>query len=169
MQLAIYLGLALFALFITLAFPLAHKEHWVVMRESWRLPLRVALRQFMLDELGAVTVTYYDRGGVARINGSTTAPTASQASELQKQSALVVFGVTADAQALFTHNWGLDASAPGYFEPELLMVEPQSVTTYFPLLTFDRTNTNVFKINKPATDAPTTVLITLRRPHSMGQ
>lgn len=117
----------------------------------------------------AVSVTYYIRGGGVQINGSTTGPTGAQAAQVQVQKAVVVFGVTADAQALFTHNWGLDASAPTYFEPELLYVEDQSTNTYQPALTFDRTNTNVFKINKAATDAPTTVLIVLRRPHSAGQ
>jgi hypothetical protein len=118
------------------------------------------------SEVGAVSVTYYING--IPINGSTTAPTAIQASQAMKQSARVVFGVTADAQALFTHNWGLSASAPGYLEPEIL-VDLISTTTYYPLLTFDRTNTNVLAINKPATDGPTTIVVTIRRPHSTGQ
>jgi hypothetical protein len=102
------------------------------------------------------------------INGSTTNPTQTQASQVQKQSAVIVFGVTADAQALFTHNFGLDASAPTYREPEV-MIDLISVTTYWPLLTLDRTNTNVLAINKPATDGPTTIVVTIRRPHSVGQ
>ncbi len=122
------------------------------------------------EQAGAVTVTYYARNnnGIS-INGSTTAPTATQASQLQKISATVVMGVTADVQALFTHNWGLDASAPGYFEPELLYVAPLSLNTYQAAFTFDWTNTNVLAINKVATDAPGKWLITLRRPHSIGQ
>lgn len=116
----------------------------------------------------AVTVTYFVRGGPVTINGSTTNPTQTQASQVQKQSAVIVFGVTADAQALFTHNFGLDASAPTYREPEV-MIDLISVTTYFPLLTLDRTNTNVLAINKPATDGPTTIVVTIRRPHSVGQ
>jgi hypothetical protein len=125
--------------------------------------LRVFLRALVRDELGAVTVTYYQRGAGITILGSTTPPTATQGSQSQKVAATVAFGVTADAQALITHNMGLDASAPGYFEPEVFW-EPQSVTTYAPLITFDRTNTNVLKVNKPATDGPTTLLITIRRP-----
>lgn len=116
----------------------------------------------------AVTVTYFVRGGPVTINGSTTAPTATQASQVQKQAAVIVFGVTADAQALFTHNFGLDASAPTYREPEVL-IDLISTTTYWPLLTLDRTNTNVLAINKPASDAPTTIVVTIRRPHSTGQ
>jgi len=116
----------------------------------------------------AVSLTYYARAGGVTAKAVTTPPTGPQASLLPKQSAVVVFGVTADAQALFTHNWGLDASA-GFYQEPLISVEPLSTTTYWPLLTFDRTNTNVVKINKPATDAPTTVLVTLRLPYSLGQ
>jgi hypothetical protein len=117
----------------------------------------------------AVTVTYYIRGGGVTINGSTTAPTAAQASLVQKQSAVVVFGVTADAQARFTHNWGLDISAPGFFEPEVL-INQISDNTGAPSLTIDwASGTNVMLINKSASNAPTTIVVTLRRPHSIGQ
>jgi len=75
----------------------------------------------------------------------------------------VTFGVTADAQALITHNMGLSASAPAFQEPQAWL-EPVSTTTSWPLLTFDRTNTNVLKVNKPATDGATTVLVSIRRP-----
>lgn len=111
----------------------------------------------------AVTVTYYARGGGVLINGSTTAPTATQASQLQKQSATIAFGATGDVQALFTHNWGLDASAPTYFEPEVSCIQTLD-GTYFPSLTFDLSNTNVVKVNKVATNQPATVLVVLRRP-----
>ena len=116
----------------------------------------------------AVSVTYYVRGGGVTINGSTTAPTGQQASQVQKQSAVVVFGVTADVQARFTHNWGLDASAPTYIEPEVLIYQ-LSDTTAFPSLTIDLANTNVVTLNKAATNAPVTLMVTLRRPHSVGQ
>lgn len=115
---------------------------------------------------GAVSVLYSIRGVGVTINASATPPTAPQAAQCQKQSAKVVFGVTADAQALFTHNWGLDISAVTYFEPEIF-VNPISTTTYWPLLTFDWTSaSNVMIINKPATDAPTTFIVTIRRPYS---
>ena len=138
---------------------------------DWR-PRRLGrgvLWELVHSELGAVSVTYYIRGGNGvTINGSTTPANASQAQQVYKQSAIVVFGVTADIQALFTHNWGLDASAPGYIEPEVL-VEPVSTTTYWPLITFYRADTNVLTINKLGTDAPTTIKVTIRRPHSIGQ
>jgi hypothetical protein len=86
-----------------------------------------------------------------------------------KQSAVVTFGIVDDIQALFTHNWGLDISAAESFEPEVL-VEPISfATTNWPLLTFWRSGTNVLSINRRAGDLATTVTITLRRPHSIGQ
>jgi hypothetical protein len=116
----------------------------------------------------AINTLYYARGAGFVINGSATAPTSAQGSLLQMLRASCVFGVTADAQVLVTHNMGLDISAPTYLDPEVFM-EPQSTTTYWPLITFDRTNTNVLKVNKPATDGPTTILVTIRRPHSEGQ
>jgi hypothetical protein len=115
----------------------------------------------------AVSVTYYIRGGNTVINGSATGPTTSQAAQLVKQAAVVVFGVVADVQALFTHNWGLDLSAGPFYEPEVL-VEPISTTTSWPLLTFWRVSSNVFSINKLVGDAATTAIVTLRKPHSIG-
>lgn len=117
----------------------------------------------------AVTVTYnITNGAGVNILNSTTVPTATQAQQVLKQSAVVVFGVTADVQARFTHNWGLGISAPGFFEPEI-MVYQISDNTAFPSLTYDVSNTNVVLINKAATNAPTTIIVTLRKPGSPGQ
>lgn len=137
---------------------------------DWRRRCRFAWRDFLADELGAVTVTFfgYNNNGTQVFN-STTAPTQAQAATIPKLSCQIVFGVTADAQALLTHNWQMSASAPARFEPEVLGVCPISTTTYHPLLTFDWTNTNVLNVNKPATDAPTTVVVVLRRPISPAQ
>ena len=119
----------------------------------------------------AVSVTYYIRGGPVTINGSTTAPTAQQARQVMKQSAVVVFGTVDDVNALFTHNWGLDASAPGYYEPEVLFepISSGAANTSWPLITFWRANTNVLQVMKKAGDVGTTVLVTIRYPHSVGQ
>lgn len=116
----------------------------------------------------AVSITYFTRGAGVAINGSATPITATQAQQVYKQSALVVFGVTADVQARFTHNWGLDLSAPTFYEPEIMCWQI-SDNTAFPSLTYDVANTNVVTINKAATNAPTTLLVTLRKPHSVGQ
>lgn len=137
---------------------------------DWRRRGGFAWREFFAEELGAVTVTYfgYNNNGTLIFN-STTAPTTAQAATIPKLACKVVFGVTADAQALLTHNWQLDASAPARYEPEVMGFLPQSTTTYHPLLTFDWTNTNVLAVNKPATDAPTTGVLILRRPISPAQ
>ncbi len=116
----------------------------------------------------AVTVTYYSRGANIAINGSTTAPTTAQGSQLVKQSAVIVFGTVDDTTALFTHNMGLDASAPTFFEPEVLFEPISTGTTSFPLITFWRANTNVLVVGKRAGDKETTIMVTVRRPHSLG-
>ena len=110
----------------------------------------------------AVNVLYYARGGGVTIEGSATGPTATQAQFCPTIKAVVVFGVTADVQALITHNWGLDASAPGYYDPEVQIVQI-SDGTYAPSLTVDWANTNVVKINKLGSNQPITVQVTLRR------
>ena len=117
----------------------------------------------------AVSVTYYIRGANIAINGSTTAPTQSQGSLLNKQSAVIVWGTVDDTTALFTHNMGLDISAPTFFEPEVLFEPISTGTTSWPLITFWRANTNVVQVMKKAGDKETTVMVTLRRPHSTGQ
>ncbi len=129
-------------------------------------------RRFLADELGAVSVLYYVRGGQGvTILGSATGPTAIQAQSCLKQTAVINMS-DADTQALFTHSWGLDASAPGYFEPEILYYA-QAMTangTWATALTFDVTNTNVVKINKlNFAQSGGTWVVTLRRPHSVGQ
>lgn len=111
----------------------------------------------------AVIVTYYARNNAGlQLNNSVTPPTAIQASQVPTIKALVVFGVTADVQALITHNWGLDASAPNYYDPEAFHVQI-SDGTYAPSLTYDFSNTNVVKVNKLGSNQPITVLVTLRR------
>jgi hypothetical protein len=118
----------------------------------------------------AVTIAYYVRGVGVAINGSATPPTQTQAQQVYKQSAIVVFGVTGDIAVTFTHNWGLDVSANTFIEPEILYdFLSTALTTFTPLLTFDRSNTNAVYVNKPATGDACTVRVTLRRPHSVGQ
>lgn len=120
-------------------------------------------------EVGAITTSYFVRGGGVLIAGSATPATQAQAAQVMKQVAIITFGVLGDAQATFTHNWGLDASAPLFREPEIL-VDLISVgqQTYMPEITFDRTNTNQVLVNKTGGDS-CVVVITLRRPHSVGQ
>jgi hypothetical protein len=116
----------------------------------------------------AVSVLYYIRGNGVLINGSSTPPTAIQAQGVYTQKAAVTFADT-DTQALFTHNMGLDASAPTYFDPEILGVAvigtAQPAQTWLPAFTFDFSSTNVLKINKlNALGTGGTYLFGLRRP-----
>lgn len=134
---------------------------------------RFSWRDFWASELGAVTVTYYARSGIpggnVLINGSTTVPTSIQASNLPLLRALVQFGADTDVQALITHNWGLDASAVTYFDPEVLLggcVNSLGVNTSLqPNFSFDFTNTNVVKVNKASfVGTNCNYLFILRRP-----
>lgn len=129
-------------------------------------------RRFLADELGAVSVLYFARGaGGLTILGSATGPTAIQAQQCFTQTVQVNMSDT-DVQALFTHSWGLDASAPGYFLPEIFYYAQMMTAngTWATALTFDVTNTNVIKINKPNfAQSGGTWIVTARRPHSTGQ
>jgi len=161
MNLLIYCGALLVAV-LALSLPaLCHRCHYTILRKAWRDPLRLMFA-VLTEELGAVTVYYYARAGGVTLEGSTTGPTATQAAQCPMIKAKVVFGVTADAQALITHNWGLDASAPGYYDPEIQWYQI-SDGTYMPSLTFDVANTNVVNVNKLGTNAPTTVIVILRK------
>ena len=123
----------------------------------------------------AVSVQYFVRSGIGGsgiLAGSTTPPTPIQAGSVYAQKAVVVFTSDLDAQALFTHNWGLDASAPVFFDPQIThyMLLGGPATTFLPAFTFDVSNTNVVKINKPAQGGTSgTYVVTLRKPHSVGQ
>ena len=165
----IYGAVLLLALLASVLPALAHKEHWVVMREAWRAPLRLLLG-VLTEELGAVTTGYYVRGGGGvTIMGSPTPATAAQASQVQRQTAVITFGLLGDSAATFTHNWGLDVSAPVYRDPEILWdLVSTGLTTYTPLIAFDRSNTNSVIVTKTGGDA-CVVVVTLRRPHSTGQ
>jgi hypothetical protein len=117
----------------------------------------------------SVTVNYFARGAGILINGSATPPTSVQASALQEQVAQVNM-LDTDTQALITHNFGFDASAPTYFaSPQIigpwLQGSAQVGGTYMPAFSFDITNTNVVKMNKVSfLGTGGTFMVTLRRP-----
>lgn len=137
-------------------------------------------RRFWASELGAVGTLYFARSGIpgggVLLNGSATPPTAIQASQIPTLKVQIVF-IDANTQATITHNWGLDASAPTYLDPEIWYWLQNSTdgapgATWLPVLTFDLTNTNVVLVNKIAGAAATptggTFIITLRRPVGPG-
>lgn len=116
---------------------------------------RFSLKQFWFSELAAVNVLYYARSGIpgggVLINGSATNPTAIQASNLPMMKALCVFAADTDVQALITHNWGLDASAVTYFDPEIFLMGGANLganSSLAPNFSMDFSNTNVVKVNK---------------------
>ncbi len=128
-------------------------------------------RHFLRDETGTVAVAYYIQGAGVLINGSATAPTAQQAQQVVMQKAVISMADT-DTQALFTHNWGLATSDPTYFNPEIFYYAQltNSGGTSLTGLTFDVTNTNVVKVNKVNfLGTGGSFVVTLRRPHSIGQ
>jgi len=170
---AAYFGAALLAV-LALALPaLAHKEHWLVMRESWRYPLRILLG-VLESELGTVTVTYCHP-----ILGAptTTAPTAAQAAQIVELAATVFFADT-DTQATITHNWGAAGKCPNSYQnwlwPQVFFVKAlggASDSSFATNITFGLTNTNSVTMNKVGigTGQGGTYNVYLRVPHSIGQ
>lgn len=131
-------------------------------------------------EFAGIGTLYFARSGITGggvlLNGSATPPTAVQASQIPTLKVQIVF-IDANTQATITHNWGLDASAPTYLDPEIWYWLQNSTdgapgATWLPVLTFDLTNTNVVLVNKIAGAAATptggTYIITLRRPVGPG-
>lgn len=112
-------------------------------------------------------------GAPSVLINSTTPPTAQQASTTQKIVAQINFA-QADTFVLVTHNWGLGASAVNFLDPEIFFeaVSPLSAAgTFVPNVTYDRTNTNVLRVNKVQSGGGTdfTANLTLRRPWSASQ
>jgi hypothetical protein len=119
----------------------------------------------------AATVLY-SVGGPAQTVNNTNPPTGAQAAQSPKL-VVTVGMLLADLQATVTHNWGLGASTPSYFDPEVIgpvwINGPVGGGTNVPLVTFSWPNTNTIQINKlgvAGTDG--TFVIYLRRPHSTG-
>ena len=142
--------------------------------------LRFHWRDFWASELGVVVTLYTGRsgipgGGVLLLN-SNTPPTAVQSSQLPRLDVLVAFAADTDTVATITHNWGLDASAVNYLDPEityrLLLTSGANTGTYLPALTFDVTNTNLVLVRKVAgangNVLTASYLVTLRRPVGPG-
>jgi hypothetical protein len=126
------------------------------------------------EEAMAATVLYYV-GGDAQIVGSTTPPTGAQLNGPGGVSKItVVIGMLlSDTVATVTHNFGLGASAPTFYDPEIIgpnwINGPVGGGTNVPLVTFSIPNTNTVQFNKlgvAGTDG--TFAVILRRPHSTG-
>lgn len=171
MNLTFILGAALLALLASLLPALIHKAHWKILREfySTRDVFRQLVRQLVYTECGTVTVNYLARGsGVAMKSSSTTPLTQAQAASLQVQKAVVTYSAQTDTVCTITHNWGLDASAPEYCDPDLSYVLLADYTVV-PALSFTFGNTNAVVVTKNSVIGPCTVLVTLRRNSTEGQ
>ena len=148
---------------------------------QWGVFRTIRWRRFWACQVGAAVVAtnYYARsgipGGLVLINGSSTPPTAIQASQLPTLKVQMVMPA-AIVQGTITHNWGLDASSSTYWDPEIFyevqLLSDAGSGSYVPLLSFDRTNSNVVLVNKLASVGAfvtaVTYLITLRRPVGPG-
>lgn len=120
----------------------------------------------------AATVLY-SVAGQAQILNSTTPPTGAQAS-LAPEIIITVGMLLADTVATVTHNFGLGASAPSFYDPQVVgpvwINGPLGGGTNVPLVTFSWPNTNTIQINKlgvAGTDG--TFIIYARRPHSLSR
>ena len=159
---------------LALALPaLAHKQHWAVLREDWRYPLRLVMG-ILESELGA-TVTYCHP-----ILGAptTTAPTAAQARQMPELAATVFFADNDAGPAVLTHNWGaaglLSNSFPTWLWPQVSFVKALgggSDSSFATNFTFGLTNTNSVSMTKigVGTGQGGTYNVYLRSPWSASQ
>ena len=127
----------------------------------------IALGALALGIARTVTQTY-------AYPGSGTVPaTAAQAAGTNFQSAEVNFA-DADTVATVTHNWGLGTTGAfpntGQFLPQVILVW-SSAGTAFPALAVSWTNGNTLTLSKgnTSTGSGGTVVVSMRRPHSLGQ
>jgi hypothetical protein len=133
-------GAALVALMALPALAYKHSLQFWKAIQSWAPPGLIP------GEAGVVVVTYANRGFAI----STTALTASQASQIPTQSAQVFFADT-DAQAVIVHNWGLPNSYPAWLLPQIFFTKSLgggSDSSFVSGFTFGLTNTNSVTMNK---------------------
>jgi hypothetical protein len=148
MQLYVFIGAALMALLAMLLPALAHRQHWSVIREDWRYPLRLALG--VLNEDLGVAITYCWPGNGGGGVGGATPPTAVAAAQVPVQTAQVFFADT-DTQAVVVHNKGLQASFPAFLYPVVVITKSLggAVDTSFATnFTIGKALTNSVTINK---------------------
>lgn len=186
---AIYYGAVLLLGLLALALPaLVHQEHRVFLRETWRVPLRVVFRHFVVSEMGS-SIVYNSNivlppgSTVTAFASGATAPTAAQVqgSQVPTQNAQV-FWADADGAVTITHNWGaagllgatnaLMLAAAAFIQVNLVKVLGGAADSSFATnFTFGLTaNTNSITITKLGNGAGQggTYQLTMRLPHSLG-
>ena len=159
---AIQFGVGLVALLVMLLPALAYKQHWSVIREDWRQPLRV-LFGVLESELGS-QVTYC----TPPYTPSTTALTSVQAAITPTQTFQVFWADTDSGSLQITHNWQLPQSYPTWLLPEIQCVKQlggASDLSFATNFTFGIANTNAVFMNKVTIGTGTggTYIVTLRR------
>jgi len=167
MELFTFTGAVLIALLVMVLPALAHKQHWNVIREGWRYPLRLGIG-VLESELGVIVVTY-----CTPILGAptVTAITGAQAAQVSEQQAQI-FWADADTAALFVHNWGLPNSFATWLWPQIFMAKVLGAAgDVFPAFTFGLANSNSVTLTKGNTTAGGggTYNVYLRRPYSASQ
>jgi len=182
-------GVGLLLALLALALPaLAHSQHWRLMREDWRHPLRLVFG-ILTEELGSSIVynsniTYPPGTTVAAFVAGATAPTAAQvqASQVPTQNAQI-FWADGDGAVTVTHNWGaagllgatnaLMLAAAAFIQVNMVKVLGGAVATesFATNFTYGITgNTNSITITKNGiqTGSGGTYQLTIRLPHSTG-
>ena len=119
------------------------------------------------------TVTYFSP---FTNTGTTTAPTAAQASVLPTQTAQIFWADSDVAVATVTHNWGnqLGVSFASYLWPEVWMVKVlggASDSSFATNFTFGLASSFAVSINKigNGTGSGGTYNVYMRLPHSIGR
>jgi len=141
---------------------------WQPKRGGWRS----VMWDLVHSELGVVVVTYCHP--VLGNAGTTTAPTAAQASSIPELAAQVFFADT-DAQAVITHNWGLAPTFANWLWPQIFFNKAlggASDSSFATNFTFGISNTNsvtMNKLNTLGTGSGGTYNVYIRKPHSIGQ
>ncbi len=190
MQYAIQFGVALVAL-LMLALPaLAHRQHWTLIREDWRYPIR-RLFGILTEELGSSIVynsniTYPPGCTTAAFAAGATAPTVAQviASQLPTQNAQI-FWADVDGAVTVTHNWGaagllgntnaLMLAAAAFIQVSLVKIlggvaatESSFATSFTFGLTGNTNSITITKVNTLGTGGGGTYQLTMRLPYSAG-
>jgi hypothetical protein len=120
-----------------------------------------------LGLVGTVTQTYTYPGS------GTVAATAAQAAGVYMQSCYVNFA-DADTTATVTHNWGIGTTGAfpntAQLMPEVF-ITPGAVGTAFPAIGVSAFGANTITLGKANTTTGSggTVVVYMRKPHSIGQ
>ncbi len=186
---AMQLGVGLLLAVLALALPaLAHKQHWRLIGEDWRQPLRLACG-VLTEELGSSliynsNIVLPPGSAVTAFVAGATAPTVAQVQASQVPSHEVqIFWADVDGEVTVTTNWGAagllgatnaimvaNAARIQCILVKLLGGATATESSFGTSFTFGLTNTNSVTVTKVnvGTGGGGTYKLTLRLPHSTG-